>query len=221
MNKFNAVIFDLDGTLIDSMGIWFDVDREFLTKRGIVPPKNFFDDIKGGNSFVETAQFFKDRFSLDESTDEIMDEWTKMVAHHYKYQVKLKSNATDLLNYLKEKNIKLAVGTSNSLYLTKTVLQANDVLSFFDVIVAGDDDIKGKPFPDIFLKAAELINEQPQNILVVEDTLSGVKAAKNAKIKVCGIYDKHSERNLSEIKKLTDWFVNDFKEMKNLFKRIL
>ena len=66
-----------------------------------------------------------------------------------------------------------------------------------------------------------MINEQPQNILVVEDTLSGVKAAKNAKIKVCGIYDKHSERNLSEIKKLTDWFVNDFKEMKNLFKRIL
>ena len=96
MSKIKSVIFDLDGTLIDSMGIWFDVDKEFLSKRNIIPPENLFDEIKGGNSFVETAQFFKDRFSLSESIEDIMKEWTDMVAYHYKYQVKIKQKKLNI-----------------------------------------------------------------------------------------------------------------------------
>ena len=221
MSKIKSVIFDLDGTLIDSMGIWYDVDKEFLSKRNIIPPKHLFDEIKGGNSFVETAQFFKDRFSLSETIEDIMKEWTDMVAYHYKYQVKIKAGVLDILDFLKMRNIKIAVGTSNSEYLTKTVLKSNNILSYFDAIVAGDTNIKGKPFPDIFLKAAELTGFQSDNCIVVEDTLSGVKAAKNAQMKVCGIFDKYSVRNSDEINKIADWFVQDFNEMKELFKRIL
>ena len=219
--KINAVIFDLDGTLVDSMGIWFDVDKEFLAKRNIIPPKDLFQDIKGGNNFVETAQYFKEKFNLSETIEEIMNEWTQMVAEHYKNSVKTKDGVLEVLYYLQEMNIKMAVGTSNSEYLSKTVLSSNNIDKFFKAIVSGNDKIKGKPFPDIFLTAAKLIHEKPENCIVIEDTVSGVEAAKNAKMKVCAIYDKHSETKINLIKEKADWFVYDFFEMKNFFSKIL
>ncbi len=219
--KIRAVVFDLDGTLIDSMGIWLDVDKEFLSKRGIYPPQNLFEDIEGGNSFVEMAVYFKKKFNLSESINEIMQEWTQMVFEHYKNKVKLKSGVKEFLKFLKEKNIKMAVGTSNSDYLTKTVLFSNQISEYFSEIITGDETVRGKPFPDIFLKAINKMGTQPTDAIVIEDTLNGVLAAKNAGIKVCAVYDKHSQKKLETIKEISDWFVYDFYELKSLFEGIL
>lgn len=218
MKKIKGVIFDLDGTLIDSMGVWSDVDKEFLQSRNIEVPKNIFDEIEGGNSFSETAQFFKKRFNLPESIDEIMQEWTDMVFHHYRYIVKPKPGAIELLDYLKNNRIDMVVGTSNSDYLANTVLKANNILSYFKSVITGKDHIKGKPFPDIFLEAAKRMNKNPDECIVVEDTFAGIMAAKNAEIKVCGIYDKHSEKDTDKIKNSADWYVKDFYQLLNLIK---
>ena len=216
-----AVIFDLDGTLIDSMGVWLDVDKEFLQRRDIVVPPNLFDEIEGGNSFSETADFFKKRFNLSDSIEEIMQEWTDMVFHHYRDMVKLKSGALELLNYLKKNSISMAVGTSNSDYLAETVLKSNNILSYFKLVITGKDHIKGKPFPDIFLEAAKRMDKLPNECIVIEDTYAGVMAAKNANIKVCGIYDKHSEREISKIKATADWYVTDFYQLYDLIKGLI
>ncbi len=208
--KYKAVIFDLDGTLIDSMGIWIQVDKEYLQMRGIPVPDNLFMDVEGGNSFNEICLYFKKKFDLPESIEEIGVEWTKMVAEHYKKDVKLKPGALELLQFLKEKDIKIGVGTSNSKYLAETVLQANGVLGYFDSIIAGCDDIKGKPFPDIFLNAAKELNVLPQDCLVIEDVLVGVQAAKNAGIDVFAVYDEHAAHEIEKIKQNADFYAEDF-----------
>jgi HAD superfamily hydrolase (TIGR01509 family) len=208
--KYKAVIFDLDGTLIDSMLVWINVDKEYLTKRNIPVPDDLFKDVEGGNNFVEIAHYFKKKFNLPDSIEEICSEWTNMVAEYYKKDVKLKPGALELLQFLKEKDIRIGVGTSNSKYLAETVLQANGVLVYFDSIIAGCDDIKGKPFPDIFLKAAKELNVLPQDCLVIEDVLVGVQAAKNAGMDIYAIYDEYAAHETEQIKQNADFYAEDF-----------
>jgi len=210
MNRFKAVIFDMDGTLIDSMGIWVQVDKEYLLKRGITPPENLFEDIEGGNSIVEVAQYFKDKFKLSDTPQEIIGEWTEMVLEHYKKDVKLKPGALKLLKHLKANSIKIGLGTSNSEYLAEIVLKKNGIYDFFAEIIAGCDDIKGKPFPDIFLRGAQMLEVDPQDCLVVEDVLVGVRAAKNAGMQVYAVYDEHSSKDLEKIKAEADFYAGDF-----------
>jgi len=213
MSRFRAVIFDMDGTLIDSMGIWVQVDKEYLIKRGITPPEDIFEDIEGGNSIVEVAQYFKEKFKIEDTPQEIIAEWTAMVLEHYKIDVVLKPGTLELLEYLKANNIKIGLGTSNSEYLAEIVLKKNGVYDYFDKIIAGCDDIKGKPFPDIFLKGAEMLEVEPKDCLVVEDVLVGVRAAKNAGMQVYAVYDEHAKRDLEKIKAEADFYAGDFKTL--------
>ncbi len=211
--KFKAVIFDLDGTLIDSMGIWAQVDVEFLQRRNIPVPDDLFKDMKEGNSFIEVAEYFIQKFNLPDSPQEIMDEWTEMVAEHYRKDVKLKPGAKEFLDLLKKNKIKMGIGTSNSEYLTKIVLEANGIYEYFDSIVIGKEEIKGKPFPDIFLKVACELEVELEDCLVIEDVLAGVQAAKNAGMTVYAIYDEFSEPDKEKIKRNADRYVGYFDKL--------
>ena len=211
--KFKAVIFDLDGTLIDSMGIWTQVDVEFLQRRNISVPDDLFKDMKEGNSFIEVAEYFIRKFDLPDSPREIMDEWTEMVAEHYRKDVKLKPGAKEFLDFLKQNKIKMGIGTSNNEYLTRIVLEANGISEYFESIVIGKEEIKGKPFPDIFLKAAAELDVEPNDCLVIEDVLVGVQAAKNAGMTVYAIYDEFSEPDKNEIKRIADRYVGNFNQI--------
>lgn len=216
-----AVIFDLDGTLIDSMGIWEQVDREFLGKRNIPVPADLFTAVEGGNSFIEIALYFKNRFNLPESISEIMQEWTDMVHHHYQQDVKLKPGATDLLSFLKDNRIKIGVGTSNSLLLTEAVLRANGILADIDAIVAGCQDIRGKPYPDIFLATAEKLGAEAGKCLVVEDVLVGIRAAKTAGMEVIALYDEHCLDTQEEIRNCADHYTRSFPEIHSIISNLL
>jgi len=210
MNKIRGVIFDLDGTLIDSMSVWTQVDEEYLSKRNIDVPDNLFLDIEEGNSFIEVARYFKQKFSLAESIEEIIDEWTYLVVDHYQNSIKLKPGVNEFLQILKELDIKIGIGTSNTLFLTTKVLKSNGIFDFFDSIVTGCRDIKGKPYPDIFLKVAEELNVNPENCLVCEDVLAGIQAGKNAGMHVVAVYDSYSEPDKKAIGKLADFYGSDF-----------
>lgn len=220
MRKLEAVIFDLDGTLIDSMGIWQQVDIEFLQERGISVPKNLFEDLEGGNSFNEIAQYFKDKFNLTESVSEISLVWTKMVETHYKEDIAIKPGVKKVLQFLQSNNIKLAVGTSNSLFLAQAALQSNKISEYFSAFTTGEEEIKGKPFPDIFLKSAERLAVEPSNCVVIEDTLEGVRAAKNAQMYTIAIKDKYSEKNTSLIKNYANFYAENFHQILNHLKQL-
>ncbi|MCD4817328.1 MAG: HAD family phosphatase [Candidatus Cloacimonetes bacterium] len=211
--KIEAIIFDLDGTLIDSMSIWQEIDVEFLKKRGIQVPKGLFEDVSGGNSFPEIAKHFKEKFKLSESIEEIMKEWVEMTIFHYKNTISLKPDVLELLKLCKAKNIKLGIGTSNNDQLTEIVLEKNRIKDYFQAIVTGDSITNGKPFPDIFLKTAEKLNVKPQNCLVIEDVFVGIQAAKNAGMTVFMIFDEHSIHEHDKMLEIADFYAKDYREI--------
>ncbi|MCB5259914.1 MAG: HAD family phosphatase [Candidatus Cloacimonetes bacterium] len=208
-----AIIFDLDGTLIDSMGLWRQVDEEFLTSRGVAVPEDLFDNLPQGNSFIQTAQYFRDRFGLGESVEEIMQIWTNLVAEHYSNSIQLKAGAKQLLELLSQAHIQIGLATSNSYELARKALTFNGVWQHFACVSSGDMELRGKPFPDIFLNCARLLKLESSQCVAIEDTLSGVQAAQAAGMHTLAIYDEDSIRHHEQIRTVADAFCQNYKEV--------
>jgi len=212
LDNIKGIIFDLDGTLIDSMWIWKGIDIEFLEKRGYELPDDLQKAIEG-MSFTETASYFKNRFQLKETIDEIKSEWNIMTAEYYRNNIMMKKGALDFIRFLKNNNYKLGIGTSNSIELTLEVLKKHDILQYFDSIRTSCEVEKGKPSPDIFLKVAEDLNLEPEECFVFEDTYAGVLAAKRAGMRVCAVADEFSFPYKDEISSLADKYIEDYIEI--------
>lgn len=209
--KITSVIFDLDGTLIDSTWIWKEIDKIFLNQRGIHLPSDLQREIEG-MSFTETAIYFKNRFALRDSIEDIMEEWNSMAFRYYQNAVQLKEGAAELIQYLKDHRLKLGIGTSNSRELTFEILKRHGLLHCFDAVTTACDVKKGKPSPDIFLYTSELLKTQPCHCLVFEDTYAGVLAARRAGMNVFAVADEISIPYKDEISNLADCYITNFKE---------
>jgi len=208
----DAVIFDLDGTLVDSMWIWKAIDREYLKTVNRTLP----DDLQlciEGKSFYETAAYFKERFALRESVEEIMDTWNEMAFEKYAKEVTLKNNVLKFLDLLKKHQIKIGIATSNSRILTDAVLKEKNVYDYFDAILTGCEVGAGKPAPDIYINTAKKMGVLPDKCLVFEDLIQGVMAGKAAGMHVCAVKDEYSDYQLDEKKQMADYFIEDYAEI--------
>jgi HAD superfamily hydrolase (TIGR01509 family) len=203
----NAAIFDLDGTLIDSMKVWKKIDVDFLAKRGLSVPPDYFGAISA-LGFLETANYTIKRFSLKERADDLMREWNEMAYHEYSRNILLKPYAREYLTKLKSMNVKLAVATSSPPILRDAALSNNGIAGFFDVIHTTDS----KKSPDTFHHVADKLSAQPDQCAVFEDILHAVRSAKAAGMTVCAVYDESSEEDWEEIKNAADVFLYDFKD---------
>lgn len=208
-----AVIFDLDGTLVDSMWMWKAIDIEYLGRFGILLPANLQKDIEG-MSFSETAVYFKETFQIPDSLEKIKSDWNQMAYHKYTREVLLKNGAGEFLELCIEKGILLGIATSNSRELAESTLEALGVKEYFGCIMTGCDVAKGKPAPDIYLAVAQNLQVLPEECLVFEDVLMGIKAGKNAGMEVCAVEDEHSLYQTAEKKDLADYYIRDFFEIK-------
>ena len=210
--QFDAVIFDLDGTLVDSMWVWTEIDRQFLGKRNIEVPTDM-DKALEGMSFTETAQYFKERFNLEMSVEDIKAEWNECAWDFYTKQVPLKKGVREFLEILKAQNIKIGIATSNSVLLVEAVLKALDIQDYFQQIRTSCEVGRGKPFPDIYLKVADDLGAEPNRCLVFEDIPNGVRAGKNAGMTAWCIKDRQEDEVWEEAKALADQAVNDYDEV--------
>ena len=211
-DKYDGIIFDLDGTLIDSMWIWRAIDIDFLGRRDIELPDDLQKAIEG-MSFTETAQYVKDRFSLNESLDEIKNEWHDLAYDYYKNKIKLKENVKQLLEKLKGEGKIIGIGTSNSRILVELVIKSCGIEKYFDTVITSCDVNKGKPSPDVFLKVAEMLNIEPEKCLVFEDTYAGVLAANNANMDCFAIYDEIASESEEKIIKTATRYLQSYDEI--------
>ena len=211
-NNIKGVIFDLDGTLIDSMWVWDQIDMEYLNEKNLDVPENLADEI-GHLSFNQVAVYFKERFKLEDSLDEIKKRWSDMAYYHYSTDIKLKEGVVEFLQYLKKSNIKIGLATSNSHALLEVVLKNNNIYNYFNAITITDEVSVGKHEPDVYLLAAKKLGVSPNECLVFEDIAQAIKGAKKAGMKVVGVADSRSLNYRDEIISLTDKFITNFNEI--------
>ena len=213
LNGIQAVIFDLDGTLVDSMWMWKAIDIEYLSRFGIELPDDLQREIEG-MSFSETAEYFKTRFQLEPSIEEIKATWNEMAYEKYSSEVPLKEGVLEFLLFLKSQGIKTGIATSNSRELASAALRGLAVEQYFDAIHTSCEVAKGKPSPDIYLYVADKLGVSPEHCLVFEDIPQGIMAGKNAGMKVCAVWDEFSVPFEEEKKQLSDYFIQSYKEVK-------
>lgn len=210
MNSFYAAIFDLDGTLLDSMDVWEKISIEFLAKRSIKSiPDDYIKEIYS-RSFEESAIYTITLFSLNESPGEVIAEWNEMALERYSHEISLKPYAKEYLDKLRNTGIVLAVATSLPVVLYEPVLKNNGIYNWFSSFCSTDEVTRGKEHPDVFILASQKMKISPQYCAVFEDTLPGVRSAKQAGMMVYGIFDFYSESDKDEIISIADRYLYDF-----------
>ena len=207
-----AMLFDLDGTLVDSMWMWEAIDIEFLGAYGYECPDDIQRAIEG-MSFSETAVYFKERFDLPLSLDEIKAVWTRMSIDKYRYEVPLKPGVPEFLKYCRENGIRTGIGTSNGSEIVDAVLTSLKVKEYFDAVVTACEVAHGKPEPDIYLEVAKRLGVQPENCLVFEDIPAGIMAGKAAGMPVIAMEDDFSADLMDEKRELADAVISDYREL--------
>lgn len=212
IKNIKACIFDLDGTLVDSMWMWPDIDREYLGRFGIEYDDNLKNEIDG-ISFHETAVYFKNKFGISDSIEKICKDWEDMAYDKYKNEVKEKRGCQKFLEQLKSKGIKMGIATSNKRSMVDVVLESLGMKNFFEVITTSDEVKKGKPAPDVYLTTAKLLNVEPKHCLVFEDVVAGIIAGKSAGMKVCAVEDDFTREVRQRKKELSDYYIDDYSEL--------
>lgn len=206
-----CIIFDLDGTLVDSLWVWQRIDSIYLAKKGIQTDENLQERLNG-KSFTEAITHVKESFSLSESIEEITEEWIAIWSDIYKNDVDFKNGALDFLETLHKQKYRLAVGTSNNKTLASSYLKEKKLDHYFEMISTACEAGRGKPHPDVFLQVTETLKVDPKDCFVFEDTLEGVQAGKNAGMTVAAVYDKAHKPFEKDIREQADYYFVDMAE---------
>ena len=212
LSGIDTVIFDLDGTLVDSMWVWPEIDVEYLGRYGTQLDERLQGDMDG-MSFTETAEYFKERFGIPDSVEKIKEDWNRMAEEKYLHQVPLKKGAREFIEACRKKKWKLGIATSNSRQLVEGVIGARGLKDAFSCILTSCEVGKGKPAPDIYLAVAERLGTDPAHCLVFEDIEPGIRAGKAAGMRVCGVKDDWCQTPEAQMRKLADYYIADYTEL--------
>lgn len=207
-----GAIFDLDGTLLDSMGVWRRIDEDFLGKRGIRVPDDYLKAITAKN-FKDAADYTIERFGLKESADAIMTEWFDMAIDAYTNDVALKPFVKEYMQMLRENDVKIAAATSSDARLFEPCLKHHGIYEWFDAFSVTAEVKRGKGYPDVYENAAEKLGLKAADCVVYEDILKGVEGAKLGGFYVIGVEDVHSSYEKEEIQKEADRYITTFEEL--------
>lgn len=228
-----AIIFDMDGTLIDSVGIWNAVDMEILARFGrngadkltekqvqqqrdellrkhksaTKPYEEYYRDLKAKYDFTVSAEVaIKARYDLAQ----------EMLATRISY----KQGAAELVKKLKAQGFVLAIASTTkrdnmNVYKTKNVniMQSAPIDEIFSLVYTREDVAQMKPDPEIYLKTMDTLGFKPSECLIFEDSLIGAEAAKASGAEVAVIYDKYSDDEREEINKLADYIISDYNQV--------
>lgn len=213
--QYRAALFDMDGTLLDSMGVWAQVDADFFALRGIPVPADYGANLSG-KSFYESALYTKQRFELPESAEEIIAEWNALCHAEYAEHVRLKPGAKAYLRRLKRGGVKLAVATALPEHLFLPALRCNGVEDLFDAFASTEETAGGKITGEVYLLAAQKLGVAPEDCIVFEDILEGHLGARSAGMRSCNVYDRTADHSRAAIEAAADFRIRDFTDVSAL-----
>lgn len=213
IKDIDAVIFDMDGTLIDSMWLWVAIDEEYLEKYNLTEPDNFHEEMEG-RSFLEVARYYREVFpGLNKTVEEIMSEWHEMAHDKYIHEVPLKQGVKAFMEKMRDQGKKIGMATSNSRALAEETLEALEVRGLFDCVRTSEEAGAGKPAPDVYLLVADELGVLPERCLVFEDIPAGILGGKNAGMKVCAVEDDFSKDLGGKKRALADYYIQDYDDI--------
>lgn len=233
-----VIIFDLDGTLIDSIGIWNDIDRELIKELGTVE----FDNVnigkqrdtklkefsKSDDMYLDYCEFLKEKYGFKESKEDVKARRYEIAQNYLKIKIDYKENAEKVIKYLKEKGFILAIATTTNHYTVDVyrtenmnIINKANFDTYFTLICDKSSVKELKPNPEVHLKIMEILNVAPEECLIIEDSLIGVEAANNAGVEVVSMYDQYSDEDREEINRLSKYQFNNFDEILKYIKEEL
>ncbi len=208
----SAAIFDVDGTLLDSLSMWEKIDELYLSRHGIQVSKEISQTLFT-YSLEEGARYMKEQFGIADPIDKMMQDLIDLSMDFYEHQVPVKKGVVKVLDYLQDRHVPMAIATSNSHEVVTDVLLAHHLDHYFKKAFTVDEIGIGKESPDIYLKACDYLKSRPQNTLVFEDAYHAIKTVKDAGFITVGCYDAFSDQDQKLIKKKVDYYVHDMDEI--------
>ena len=206
------IIFDMDGTLLDSLSVWADSDREFINGQG-----QDYDPVHSlamkKMHFYSACEYLVRTFSLPFTPEETGQRILEIVEKRYLTDIPLKDGAEKFLEAAHSAGIRMCVATSNKKSLAEGALQGLGIMKYMEFVLTSDEVGCGKESPMIFLRAAEMLGGTPAETVVFEDSIHAVLSAKEAGFRVVGVYDPLCEDEFAEIEKEAHRTIRSFSEL--------
>ena len=209
---FKNIIFDMDGTILDSMHIWGDITRNFMNSIGRTVTQEYLDAI-AARSINDAARYTVEKFNLQMTPEQLIKRILDEAGGHYYNTLLLKPFAKEFIKKMHRKGVKMCIATASDKNLAIAALKRNGVLDCFEFVLTNDDVGKGKTEPDIYLKAAEMLSADISDVAVFEDAAHCVKTAKKAGFTVIAVNDPTTEHQKEELTKIADIYIHSFEEL--------
>lgn len=207
-----GVIFDLDGTLLESMGMWENLGNRYLLSRGITPPPNL-RDILWTMDLMECSRYLVSAFSIPSTPEEVIADIHQMIRDAYRYEIECKPGAKALLCALSAENIPVCLATATDREIFTPALERLDIAKHFCFTRSCAEAGESKRSPRIFLDCADFLALPPQELVVVEDTFHAATTAKQAGFTVIGVRDAYAASDWDGLSRICDRFVDSLEEL--------
>ena len=193
--KFKGAIFDMDGTIIDSLmfwdSLWKSIGEKYMNDASFKPSDEVNKKVRT-MIYTDAMAYFKECYSIPDTTENFVQFTSDGLNDFYKNTAKAKDGAKELFSYLKKKNVTLCLASASAMPQVTYVLQYHDLLKYFDFVLSCADIGVGKERPDLYLLAKDRMGLSPSEICVFEDSYVALETAKNAGFQTVGVYDQYS-----------------------------